>query len=401
MARKLADWIEGYRQYTSGTESPAVFHLWVALGTIAAAAQRKISMDAGYYDVHSNLYVVLVSPAGRSRKSTALRIGKGLLTGIKDYGETINFTTQASSVAAVVRQFSSIQNKEHQSLTAFSAELGSLLGSKSIEMTDFLTDIYDCAPDWDKQTIQRGLEKIDNPWLNLLGATTPQWMGDNLSKTAIEGGFVSRTIFVYEDTRLRVAFPELTPEQRILKKALMHDLAHIASLKGTFTFTPEAKQFYKDWYEDPARNASEQDYRISGFYERKHIHVLKVAMALSLAQQDKLVLEIPHIKAAIALLNSIEPGMRKAFRAVGKNTHGTTLERIRDQILDAGRVPYKKVLAANIHDIMKEDFDKLLSSLVDMGDVIWSDLHLCSPSYIANKKILKGGDPRERTTADT
>lgn len=398
MARKLSDWIEGYRNYTAGTESPAVFHLWVALGTIAAAAQRKIKMDAGYYDVHTNLYLVLVSPAGRSRKSTALRIGKGLLTGIKDYGEVINFTTQASSVAAVVRQFTAIQNKEHQSLTAFAAELGSLLGSKSIEMTDFLTDIYDCAPDWDKQTIQRGLEKIEYPWLNLLGATTPQWMGDNLSKTAIEGGFVSRTIFVYEDTRLLVAFPELTVEQKALKKMLMHDLAHIATLKGTFTFSPEAKQFYKDWYEDKSRLAAEQDYRISGFYERKHIHVLKVAMALSLAQQDKLVLDVEHIKAGILLLNSIEPGMRKAFRAVGKNTHGTTLERIRDQILSSGRIPYKKVLAANIHDIMKEDFDKLIQSLVDMGDVLWDKGMLCSPAVKKNEELL---DPREREPAST
>jgi len=393
VGRKLADWIEGYRSYTAGTESPAIFHLWVALGTIAAAAQRKISMNAGYYDVHTNQYIVLVSPAGRSRKSTALRIGKGLLTGIKDYGEELNFTTQASSVAAVVRQFSSIQNKEHQSLTAFSAELGSLLGSKSIEMTDFLTDIYDCAPDWDKQTIMRGLEKIEKPWLNLLGATTPQWMGDNLSKTAVEGGFVSRTIFVYEDTRLLVAFPELTTEQKAVKRMLTHDLAHIASLKGEFQFSPEAKLFYREWYEDKARVAAETDYRIMGFYERKHIHVLKVAMALSLAQQDELVLKTEHIRAAIALLTSIEPGMRKAFRAVGKNLHGTTLERIRDQILDAGRLPYKKVLAANIHDIMKEDFDKLIGSLVDMGDVVWDQTFLCSPAHKKNRELLTKQPP--------
>lgn len=379
MGRKLDDWIAGYRAYTAGTESPAVFHLWVALGTIASAAQRKVMMDAGYYPVHSNLYVILVSPAGRSRKSTALRIGKGLLVGVRDHGETINFTTQASSVAAMVKQFTTIANKDHQSLTAFASELGSLLGVKSVEMTDFLTDIYDCEPDWDKQTISRSLEKIEHPWFNLLGGTTPQWMGDNLSKTAIEGGFVSRSIFVYEDTRLLVAFPELTPEQRAIRKMLIHDLAHICTLKGVFEFSPDAKAFYKEWYEDPDRAKQEQDYRIAGYYERKHIHVLKVAMCLSLAQQDRLVLEIPHIQAAIALLESIEPGMRKAFRSVGKNMHGTTLERVRDLVLSSGTIQYKKLLAANIHDIDKESFDKLLQSLVDMGDVVWKNNMLMTP----------------------
>lgn len=214
MPRKLENWLAAYQEFTSGTESPPTFHFWVGIGTIAGAAQRKIKMDAGYFEIHSNLYIVLVSPAGKSRKTTALRIGKGLLSAAKDYGQDINFSTQSATPAALVRQFVSITNSEHQSLTTFSAELGSLLGSRSAEVTDFLTDIYDANPDWDKQTVSRGLEKIGKPWFNLLAATTPQWMGDNLSKTAMEGGFVSRTIFIYQDTRLRVAFHELTDREK-------------------------------------------------------------------------------------------------------------------------------------------------------------------------------------------
>lgn len=368
MARRLANWLQGYREYTDGTESPEIFHLWVALGTIASAAQRKILMDAGYYHVHSNMYIVLVSPPGRSRKSTALRIGKGILKGVPDWGQDIYFSTQASSVAALVKQMSAIPTKEHQSLTAYSSELGSLLGSKSVEMTDFLVDIYDCDPDWDKQTVGRGLEKIDRPWFNLLAATTPQWMGDNLSRTAIEGGFVSRTVFVFDDTRKRVAFPELTDEQRAIKKHLIHDLAQIAGLKGRFTFSPEAKEYYRDWYEKVGAQDN-VDYRISGFYERKHIHVLKVAMAISLAESDKLVLEARDIDVGIQLLTELEPGMRRAFSAVGKNVYSTDLERIKTQIQESGGLTYKQLIAANIHSVDKEQLDKLLQTLIYMGDV--------------------------------
>src|SRR5678809_1176045 len=185
--RKLENWIEGYREFTQGTESPATFHLWVALGTIASAAQRKIMLPMGHYDVHSNMFIILTSPPGRSRKSTALRIGKNMLKSLKDYGQQVHFSTQASSVAALIAQFVKIKDQEHQSLTSFISELGSLLGSKSNEITDFLTDIYDCEPDWDKQTISRDLEKIKLPWFTLMGGTTPQWLGDNLSKTAVEG----------------------------------------------------------------------------------------------------------------------------------------------------------------------------------------------------------------------
>lgn len=372
--RKLTNWLEAYREFTSGTESPAQFHLWVALSTIAGAAQRKISLDMGYFEVHSNMYIILTSPPGRSRKSTALRIGKSMLRGLKDYGQDIHFSTQASTVAALIKQLSAVAvtNQEHQSLTAFSSELGSLLGSKSVEMTDFLTDIYDCDPDWDKQTISRDLEKVPFPWLNLMAATTPQWLGDNLSKTAVEGGFVARSIFVYEDTRLLVAWPELTDAQRLLKKELIHDLSIISTLKGRMKITPEAKEFYVNWYEDPKRLSMNEDSRVASFFEREHIHVLKVAIALSLAAKNELMLQPEEIRAAIDLVNMIKPGMRRAFSAVGRNIHSTVIEQIRDKILEKGRIPYKKLLALFINDVAsREDFDKLLASLVDMGDIEW------------------------------
>jgi hypothetical protein len=366
--RRLANWLQGYKEYTEGTESPPIFHLWCALAAIAGAAQRKIVMDAGYYQVHTNMYVVLVSPPGRSRKSTALRIAKGILKGIPDWGTDVYFSTQASSVAALVKQMASIPTKEHQSLTAFSSELGSLLGSKSVEMTDFLVDIYDCEPDWDKQTVGRGLEKIERPWFNLIAATTPHWMGDNLSRTAVEGGFVSRTVFVFDDSRRRVAFPELSEEQKVIRTSLIHDLAEIAKLKGMFTFHPEAKEFYRYWYEEVNDN-TEKDFRISGFYERKHIHILKVAMAVSLAEKDELMLERRDIEVAVHLLGELETGMRRAFSAVGKNAYSTDIERIKMQIIDAGTQTYKQILANNIHSVDKEQIDKILQALSDMGEI--------------------------------
>lgn len=372
MARKLTQgWLQAYKEYTEGTESPPIFHLWVALGTIAGAAQRKLFLDAGYFQIHTNMYIILVSPPGRSRKSTSLRIGKGVLKAVTAYGEELYFSTQASSVAALVRQMTNIKTKEHQSLTAFSSELGSLLGTKSVEMIDWLVDIYDCNPDWDKQTVGRGLEKIERPWFNLLAATTPQWMGDNLSRTAIEGGFVSRSIFVYDDTRLLVAFPEPTAEQKAIQKALVHDLAHIAKIRGEFTFHPDAKQYYKEWYENPQRMTTSGDYKLAGYYERKHIHVLKVAMAVSLSYSDSKILQVQDIQAGIGFLEDIEPGMRRAFSAVGKNIFSTDMERMKIQIFESGShgKSYRQLLHDNIDSLQKEEFDRLLSAMVEMGEI--------------------------------
>lgn len=333
--------------------------------------QRKLYMDAGYFQVHSNMYVVLVAPPGRSRKTTALMIGKRVLKSVLDYGQEINFSTQASSVAALVKQMAAIQNKDHQSLTAISLELGSLLGSKSTEMVDFLVDIFDCNPDWDKQTVSRGMEKIENPWLNLIAATTTQWMGDNMSSTIVEGGFVGRTIFVFADVRKRIAFPELTDEQKKLRVALAHDLAHIASLKGQFTFDPAAREAFRYWYEEVREDELNLDPRLAGYYERKHIYVLKLAMCLRIAEKDSLILQEMDIATALDYLRLTEPGMHRAFSAVGKNIHSTELMRIKEQIERSTKgMTFKQVLAANIHSADMQTIEGLLGSLVHMGEII-------------------------------
>lgn len=369
--RKLANWLMAYGEFTQGTESPAIFHSWVGLATLAGAMQRKIHLPFGHFAIYPNLFVVLVSPPGRSRKSSALRIGQGLLESAQDWGATnIHFSTQSSSQAALVQQLAKIEDKTNQSLTAFSSELGSLLGSKSVEIVDFLVDIYDCNPNWSKQTVSRGLEKIEKPWLNLIAATTPQWMGDNLSSTAVEGGFVSRTLFVYCDERLLVAIPELTDQQRETKKDLIHDLALIAELKGEMVLSPEARDFYIRWYEDPSRLNSTMDQRLTTFYDREHVQVLKLSMIIRMAEDNSMVIQEQDVRLAIGLIDQIKPGMHRAFTAVGKNPYSTSMEKIRDLLKHyPDGLTHKKLFAASWTDLDVNQFDGVMQALTATGEV--------------------------------
>lgn len=327
-------------------------------------------MDTGYFKIPSNMYIVLVSPPGLGRKTTTLRLGQGFLEALVAKNYEIHFSTQASTVAALVQQFISIPNKEHQSLTCFSSELGSFLGTSSAEMVDFLTDIYDAAPNWSKQTIGRKLEKIEAPWFNLLAATTTQWLGDNLSKTAVEGGFVSRCLFVYTDTRKRIAFPKLTEEQIHVRDLLISDLAHISRLRGTMVLSKEAHDYYEYWYNELAEKEQVVDHRVISYYERKHVHALKVAMALSLASNDSLVLEKRDIVAALDLLKDIEPGMKLAFSAVGKNQHGIILEKIKQQCRKHPEgLNRKQLVGMVVHDADMRIVDEQINTLLFLGDI--------------------------------
>lgn len=365
--RRLDNWLLAYSKYTEGTESPALYHLWTGLSTIASAAQRKIYMDFGYFKTHTNMYIVLTGPSG-VRKSTALRLGKELIQNAAKYGTKINLSSNATSVAALIQQFVKLSGQDHQSLTTYSSEFGTLVRSSDTDIVGFLTDIYDCEPGWDKQTIARALELIEKPWLNILGATTPDWMMENLGKLSLEGGFVRRVLFVYQDTCGLIAYPEMTDEQKKLKQDLTHDLSIIAALSGQFKFEDaETKEFYREWYEDPTRLHTNTESRLRGYYSVKAEHLKKVAMSISLSESNALTVSMNHLKAGLGMLEEIEGGMLKALSAVGKNPFNTDLDRIVHQVIHAGRISYKKLFLLNVHALEKRQFDETLATLLEIG----------------------------------
>jgi len=364
--RRLTNWMDAYLHYTNRAESADIYKYWVGLGTIAGAAQRKIFMETEYFFVHTNMYVVLVGPAG-SKKSTAIRIGKRLLKGVPG----IEFTTSAASVSALIKLFTSIPGKDHQSLTGYISELASILSISKEEMLDFLVDIYDGEPDWDKQTIAHDKEKIPFPWLNLMCGTTPAWLGQNFPKAAIEGGFVARTMFVYDDKLvLKSPFPKKLDEYKKLQRELVHDLAHISSLRFEFHFTPESQAWYEKWYLDVARFPSQPDSRTATYYIRKPYHLLKVAMALSLAESDSQYLETRFLERGLQVLAQAESRMKAAFGSVGANRELSVAHNIASNIRRNEGMSFGDVVAMHLHEVPNLlKLKELLEGLEAVGEI--------------------------------
>lgn len=111
------------------------------------------------------------------------------------------------------------------------------------------------------------------------------------------------------------------------------------------------------------------DPRTASYYDRKHIHLLKVAMALSLSYKDELVLSVEDIFRAKTLLDSTEPGMHKALGAAGKNPLSHEILRVASQIASKNEVSYRELLVANFHDIGKKNLDVVLDELRSMGRI--------------------------------
>ena len=326
------DWISAYLKYTEETESPVSYHTWTAVSMIAGALQRKCYMQWGLETIYPNMYIVLVGSAGRTRKSLAINIGEEIFKGLD-----LPLTSESITPEALLVKLSNAQAQYvdhqglvhiHSSLTCFSKELVTLLGHSNYKFLGYLTDWWDAHDKWVYETISRKEDSIIGMYLNLLGATAPDWVATMLPIEAIGGGFTSRCIFVVETAKAKhIPLPVLTDEQVKLKQALIHDLGKIALLEGNYEFEDEAAQSYKDWYvkESVAMDNEKytiEDPRFRAYCERRSTHLRKLCIVLQASQNDSHKIALKTWERALALMKKTEKQMPDVFGGLGRSDQG-------------------------------------------------------------------------------
>lgn len=315
------------------SEAPRMFHFWTGVSVIAAVLQRKVWIDQKIFQWTPNFYIVFVGPPGVVTKSTTMRGGFKLLSKVPGIHRGPQSMTWQGMIKAFVNASGAVKIGEGDKalfypmacITCDVSELGTFLKPTDQEMTNFLIDMWDGQiGGWKREIKSEDAIVIENPWLNIIGCTTPSWLRDNFSSTTIYGGLTSRCVFVWGEKKERlIAYPgrmvhDAEYERR--EELLINDLRHIATLKGQMHVTPEAEEFGQKWYDDhwegsrPEHAASE---RFDGYWGRKQTHVHKLAMILSAAESDDLIIHKHHIELSIAIITGLEADMIKVFDSIG------------------------------------------------------------------------------------
>lgn len=313
--RKLQNWIAAYNQYTEFTEAPRDFHSWTAISTIAGAMGRSCWIDMGVFKMYPSFYIILVAPPGIATKSTTAGVGMSLLK----ESNAINIFQGSITWQAIVDELEQAtkmvtvggKQLETHPLHMFASELGVLFKQNDAGMIDMLVDIWDGKDDFSKRTKGSGMVVVPRPYINLLACTTPAWLSQYAESYFIEGGFFSRTLFVYADKKDKlIAYPENTLDLQ-LKNDLIHDLKRIAEMKGEFTLTPEAKIWGTEWYERLYRNPPEhlKGEKFQSYISRRQSHLHKTAMVLSAAESNDMEITETHLQLAEALLELAEENL--------------------------------------------------------------------------------------------
>lgn len=333
MTRNYKNWLKAFMEYTSDSESPAAFHFWSGVSTVAGALRRRVWIDMRKFQWTPNFYIILVGPPGVAAKSTSSRNGMKLLErieGIKFGPQSMTWQALTQSLEESMEYTKYIdENGEelttpNSSLTITVPELGTFFKMEDSVMMDVLVSMWDGQLEtWGHKTKVSGNVEIKNPWLNMIGCTTPSWLQNNFPEHMIGGGLSSRIIFVYGDQKRHlVAYPDEvinSAEYYEMENKLVEDLAQIASIAGPYILTKKARAWGTDWYRRlwesrPLHMASD---RYSGYIARKQTHMHKLAIILAAAQRNERIIDEADLDEANQLLTEVEPHMIKVFESVG------------------------------------------------------------------------------------
>jgi hypothetical protein len=334
VARHFDNWLKAYIAYTSDSESPDDFHFWTGVWTVAGALRRRVYINMRKFQWTPNFYIVLVAPPGIATKSTAARAGWRLLEkvpGVHFGPPSMTWQALTESLASAIEHLETIDQDGEvlfvpmSCLSILVSELGTFLKPQDGALMDVLTDLWDGQISaWGHKTRTTGQIDIKNPWLNIIGCTTPSWLRTNFPEHLIGGGLTSRCVFIYGNSKRKlVPFPDADIPEKVyydLEKKLIEDLIEISALQGEYHMTKEAREWGGAWYEKhwksdrPVHMASD---RYEGYLARKQTHMMKLAIIIAASQSNMLEITRDHMEVAEQLLTSTEPHMMKVFESIG------------------------------------------------------------------------------------
>lgn len=324
------DWLKAFVDFASFGEAPLKMLFWTGVSTVAGALRRRVWIDQKYFQWIPNFYIIMVAPAGIVSKSTTANIGMNLLRPLRDikFGpDVITWQQLITSLGKATQHDPDPTTGEFFPMSACtfcSDELGNLLKMKDTDLIDALVALWDGKKGaFSKETKTQGGDVIENPFVNIIGCTTPSWISMNVPEYMIGGGFTSRCVFIYADQKRQlVPYVDevVPPEFEEMKQRLTHDLEIISQMFGEFQITSEARVWGREWYathwaKKPANITGDQ---YAGYMARKQTHIHKLSMVLSAARSDALKIEVSHLQMAASMVTAIEEDMPKVFGRIGQ-----------------------------------------------------------------------------------
>jgi hypothetical protein len=358
--------IEEWINYTQESEAPTSYHIAACLSCIAGVLERKVWIKEGFGNLFANSYFVLVG-APAVRKTAAMKFMRDILEKIKGVAIAPDGITQRRLYTEIEdsTKFFSYQGKEfpHASYNIIADEWAFFMGERDIKFITALIKLYDCQETFKYFTQHEGENIVTNTWVNMIGGIQPEVISTVIPVQAIGSGFTSRIIFVFEETPRHLNPDPNFPVDK--QKAILEKLQSIYLLNGEWKKTPEAQQWYNEWYLSKNRNII-NDKRFESYLHRKPQHLLKLALLFSISRTygKSLNIEVIDMQTAKQWLDEIELKMPMVYGSFGLSSEAGIVHNIMHLIRQHKEMAKADIVRAIWRD---GDHDKIEKAIITLS----------------------------------
>lgn len=340
--------------------------------------RRRVWIDQRYFQWTPNFYIIFVAPPGVASKSTCISTGIRLLREVPGVHIGPSSTTWQALIKVMEESGELVPfgdvDLPMSCVTCAISELGTFFRPDQGDMIDVLTDLWDGQMgSWRREIKTDAGTHIENPWINIIGATTPAWMEKNFPAYLIGGGLTSRCVFVYGERKRRlVAYPADAIDEGLFAARgakLIEDLIAISQMIGEYEMVPEAKAWGEAWYERhwstrPDHMASE---KYSGYIARKQTHLHKLAMVLAASERQELIITEDDMKLADRLVTALEHDMSKVFSSIGAVDNSRFVAEIVTFVQAAGSQSFNELWRKCMPSMDMPAFKQAMDSAIQAG----------------------------------
>ncbi len=362
----------------SMSEAPARFYYWAAATALASTVRKNVFIDrGGVFRQYANIYVFIVGRSG-IRKGIPVSVGR-VLAEKTDNTRIVSGRTSFQKMIQDLGKAKSLENgrvlKEAHALIV-TGELSSLL-IKDPDALNVLIDIFNThehEKEWINTLKSTNTDVLKSPCISLLAATNEELFSETVQSKDVHGGFIARTFIIYSNdaacinplTRKNGNPPNLDDLAQYLKD--------IKDVKGEFQWTDEAMVIYEQWYDDLKTKLQNRSlFDPTGTYERLGDQVIKLAMIISLAYDDSLLIKAIHIEEAMNECELCCQGMKQLTLGHGKNksNEGSCMRMIIKALIDIPdhKMTREQLLSRYWGDISVFDIDRIAETMQAAGAI--------------------------------
>jgi hypothetical protein len=347
-AVKEHTFLHRYFAYTEATETPRAYDFWCGLWLLSMTVGRSLVIPRPYAPVFLNLYLVLCSDAGVTRKSSAIRMAERIYRAAGLHDEHITITASATPESLLHSMSLRTLDGREASVAIMVSELVTLLGRENytLGMPGILTDLYDCPQDREVRRSGNIVLRVKNAYVCFLAASTPAWLVRAINPDVIEGGFTSRCLFVIEEQRKRrVAWPDSDADADAQVAQLVSSLHGVRANVERWQhrgldLSQSAKEKFVAWYD--RRSTTAHDPFTTSFEAREDHHVLRLAGLLAI-NDGSMLIDHNHLAHATKIIDHHKHTAAALFgggREIKRMLIG--IDKLRDVLTEAGSVGLSK-----------------------------------------------------------